>query len=277
MSSEISSITIGRFSQMTRLTQKALRLYDEKGILVPAIKDPMTGYRYYTVGQIEAGLKIQFLAAMGFSLKEISDIMGAAGRGDDALINKHFSRRLNEVQQDIQRLEKVESILLGRTSVEGLFMRTTDPEVKELSAMRVVSKRECGKIGDTIGKLIGEIFGQIFNPRNQGQVTVSGPPMYICHDDSYKEDNMDIEMAVPITGRITVDPEFEIKNLEGGKVIMAIYTGGYSGIGEAYTKVFEYMTKHGYAQRGPTREVYLTDPNEKPEDELMTELQLPIE
>lgn len=277
MSSEDSSITIGRFSQMTRLTQKALRLYDEKGLLVPAVKDPITGYRYYTVGQIEAGLKIKFLASMGFSMKEIAEIMEAAETGNDIVINKYFSGRLKEVQQDIERLKKIESVLLGRTSVEGMFMSTTDPVIKEISSMRVVSKRESGKIGETIGKLIGEIFGQIFNPRNQGQVAVSGAPMYICHDDSYKEDNMDIEMAVPITGRITVDPDFEVKNLPGGKVITAIYTGGYGGIGEAYTKLFEFMTKNSYEQSGPTREIYLTNPNEKPEEELMTELQLPIE
>ena len=277
MSSDDSSITIGRFSQMTRLTQKALRLYDQKGLLTPAIKDPMTGYRYYSVGQIERGLKIKFLASLGFSLKEVSGIMDAADQGEDDLINKQFRTRLREVLLDMERLEKIESILLGRTSVEGMFMSTTDPTVKEISSMRVVSKRERGKIGETIGKLIGEIFGQIFNPRNQGQVQVSGAPMYICHDESFKEEDMDIEMAVAVTGRITVDPDFEVKNLPGGKVITAIYTGAYDGIGEAYTKLFEFMTKNGYKQTEPTREIYLTNPNEKPEEELMTELQLPIE
>ena len=42
-------ITIGRFSSLTHLSQKALRYYDHKGILVPEIRDRFTGYRYYTV------------------------------------------------------------------------------------------------------------------------------------------------------------------------------------------------------------------------------------
>jgi DNA-binding transcriptional MerR regulator len=49
------AISIGRFSQITRLTQKALRLYDERGLLKPSIKDPVTGYRYYALSQIENG------------------------------------------------------------------------------------------------------------------------------------------------------------------------------------------------------------------------------
>jgi DNA-binding transcriptional MerR regulator len=45
-------IPIGTFSRVTRLSQRALRLYDERGLLVPALKDVCTGYRSYTVEQI---------------------------------------------------------------------------------------------------------------------------------------------------------------------------------------------------------------------------------
>ena len=40
-------ITIGKFSSLTYLSQRALRLYDRKGILVPGVRDRITGYRYY--------------------------------------------------------------------------------------------------------------------------------------------------------------------------------------------------------------------------------------
>jgi DNA-binding transcriptional MerR regulator len=43
-------LPIGRFSQLTRLTIKALRLYDELGLLRPAYVDPDTAYRYYSLG-----------------------------------------------------------------------------------------------------------------------------------------------------------------------------------------------------------------------------------
>jgi DNA-binding transcriptional MerR regulator len=54
----VDQIPIGRFSLMTCLSQKALRLYDSKGLLVPEVKDSFTGYRYYTVPQIEQGIKV---------------------------------------------------------------------------------------------------------------------------------------------------------------------------------------------------------------------------
>jgi len=39
--------SIGEFSRITGLSIKALRLYHEKGILVPGRVDDATGYRYY--------------------------------------------------------------------------------------------------------------------------------------------------------------------------------------------------------------------------------------
>ena len=54
-------IPIGRFGTITRLSQKALRYYDQKRILVPEAKDPFTGYRYYTGDQIQLGIKIKYL------------------------------------------------------------------------------------------------------------------------------------------------------------------------------------------------------------------------
>jgi len=50
---------------MPRLSQKALRLYDRKGLLVPEAKDPFTEYRYYTVSQLEKGMKIDPLLLPG--------------------------------------------------------------------------------------------------------------------------------------------------------------------------------------------------------------------
>ena len=51
----VERIPIGTFSSVTRLSQRALRLYDERGLLVPAGKDICTGYRWYTTTRSAAG------------------------------------------------------------------------------------------------------------------------------------------------------------------------------------------------------------------------------
>ena len=43
---------IGRFSRLTGVGVKALRHYDEVGLLVPAAVDDETGYRFYSADQV---------------------------------------------------------------------------------------------------------------------------------------------------------------------------------------------------------------------------------
>ena len=68
----VDQIPIGKFSVLTRISPKALRYYDSKGLLVPEAKDTITGYRNYTAGQLERGVKIRTLTLLGFSLDDIS-------------------------------------------------------------------------------------------------------------------------------------------------------------------------------------------------------------
>jgi protein phosphatase len=45
-------LSIGAFSRVTRLSQKALRLYGSLDLLPPAWIDPDSGYRYYRSAQV---------------------------------------------------------------------------------------------------------------------------------------------------------------------------------------------------------------------------------
>ena len=64
-------LKIGEFSKLTRLTVKALRFYEEKGLLLPARVDPWTGYRYYDGTQLETAARIKALRQLDFSLEQI--------------------------------------------------------------------------------------------------------------------------------------------------------------------------------------------------------------
>jgi effector-binding domain-containing protein len=273
----IEQISIGRFSQITRLTQKALRIYDERGLLVPA-KDPITKYRFYSAGQIERGIKIKSLIELGFSLYEIDKLLKAADSKNHELIKDLISKRSIVIKQEIKRLQLIEEFLLERATLEDLFLSTTEPSIKKIPKIRVLSKRTQGPFFGLIGKLIGEVFQKIYGENNCGaQVIIAGPPMYICHDEGFMPDNADVEVAVPITGRINVEEDFEVRYLPETKVISTIHKGSYSNLGEAYTRVFEHARKNGLEINGPMREIYLTNPQEKPEDELLTEVQFPFD
>jgi effector-binding domain-containing protein len=101
--------------------------------------------------------------------------------------------------------------------------------------------------------------------------------MTIYHDQDCREEDADVEMALPIAGRITLDdPSIEVKNLPGGTFVSTVYTGPYQAIGKAYERIYAYIADHGYDPDGPGRDLYYNDPHEVSEDQLMTEIQCPI-
>jgi DNA-binding transcriptional MerR regulator/ribosomal protein S18 acetylase RimI-like enzyme len=65
------------FSAATGLSVKALRLYDERGLLVPARVDRTTGYRRYTEDQIATAGRIALLRRAGISLADIARFLPA--------------------------------------------------------------------------------------------------------------------------------------------------------------------------------------------------------
>lgn len=72
-----TKLKIGAFSQLMQVTVKTLRHYEQKGLLLPDEVDEWTGYRYYSVGQMQKLNNIRALQRLGFSLDEIKDLYDA--------------------------------------------------------------------------------------------------------------------------------------------------------------------------------------------------------
>lgn len=60
--------SIGEFSKITALSVKSLRIYHDKGLLIPANIDSFTGYRYYDDDNFETAKTIRTLRQLDFSL-----------------------------------------------------------------------------------------------------------------------------------------------------------------------------------------------------------------
>ncbi len=70
-------LTIGAFARAARLTPKALRLYDELGLLRPVRVDEASGYRYYSPDQLERARLVAWLRRLGMPLAMIAQVCDA--------------------------------------------------------------------------------------------------------------------------------------------------------------------------------------------------------
>lgn len=280
-------IPIARFSAVTKISEKALRYYDRKGILVPQYRDPCTGYRYYVASQMQRGVKVRALCSLGFSLEDLKAYLQAEAGGDLETVERLRKKQLSAVQSELLRLQKIEA-LLQMDEKELIGMALTEPAIKDVPALRVLSRREKGALSATIVKLIGELCSLVSNPANQrGQLKITGPVMSIYYEDcaegsgedlsNWSEKEVNIEVVLPVTGPVEIPDSacIELKSLPEARVLSLIHKGSYSTIHKSYQAAFEHMARAGLEVTGPIRELYLNDPGQTAEENLMTEIQIP--
>jgi DNA-binding transcriptional MerR regulator len=92
-------LTIGAFAAATQLTAKALRLYDEQGLLRPSATDASTGYRYYRLEQVATGRLIRALREMNLALVQIAQVLDAPTGARPVLLRSF----LQEAEQRLAR------------------------------------------------------------------------------------------------------------------------------------------------------------------------------
>jgi len=84
-------MSIGEFARLSRLSAKALRLYDELGLLPPAQVDPDSGYRWYAAGQLDNARLVASLRQIGVSLAQIKVILRLEPEAAAAQVGAYWS------------------------------------------------------------------------------------------------------------------------------------------------------------------------------------------
>jgi len=84
-------MSIGEFARLSRLSAKALRLYDELGLLPPAQVDPDSGYRWYAAGQLDNARLVASLRQIGVPLAQIQLILSLEPEAAAAQVGAYWS------------------------------------------------------------------------------------------------------------------------------------------------------------------------------------------
>jgi effector-binding domain-containing protein len=269
-------LKIGDFSKFSRVSIKALRYYDEIGLLKPVTVDQFTGYRYYSADQITQLHRITGLKDLGLTLEEIGRILKDNPPAEKIieLLRAKQKETLKKLREEEARLKKVEEWLM-RVEKEGT-MPSYDVVIKKVEAQNVASVRDVIPAYDQIGKLYEELFS--FCGRHRVQFT--GPPMAIYHDAEYREKDADVEAAVPVAGNLPPHPRISVKVLPAEEQMAClIHKGPYENFNQAYKALMSWVEANQYQIAGPNREIYLKGPGrflKGNPDNYLTEIQLPV-
>ncbi|HEX8941195.1 MAG TPA: MerR family transcriptional regulator [Candidatus Limnocylindrales bacterium] len=265
-------VPIGTFSRLCRLTIPALRHYDELGLLRPALVDPDTGYRYYSLAQAEEAERIRLLRSVELPLDEIRLLLGerdpaAVRRSLDA----HRSRLLGRIDDTRASLA-----ILDRIMDREARAMEYDVGVRETVAQPIVSVRGRTSAAE-IPAFFGRAYGQIFRVLGEQGIRPSGPPFSIYHDPDFRQEDVDVEVAVPVSEPVETTDGVVGRTLAGGPVAYTVHVGAYDEVGAAYRALTGWAQANGRALAGPPREIYLVGPDQaRDPGQLRTEIDWPI-
>lgn len=262
---------IGRFSRMTRLSIKALRLYDETGLLRPSWVDESSGYRYYTPAQATRAEAIRTLRGTDMPLDEIMQVLTSSPVVSSKILEDHHRRLADRLTEDERRLAFLGELIDGRRQLMPYDVKVEEKQDCQVAALRVHTS--LATIADAVQDGFATLMGAI---QSKGS-SPTAPPFIIYHDVIDEETEGDIEMCIPVSGQIESAGDVESKVVSGGPVAALVHKGAYDELGPAYHALSTWITEHGHQFAGPPRETYLNDPTEVSVDELLTEVVWPID
>lgn len=262
---------IGRFSQMTRLSIKALRLYDEMDLLRPAWVDQSSGYRYYSPGQADRAEAIRTLRGTDMPLDEIRQVLRAGPDIVTQLMANHRDRLADRMAENQRMLVFLTELADGRKQLMPYEVTVKSTDDQDIASLKLEASLA------TIGEQIGEGFGTLMHTLTAQGASPSGAPFIIYHEIIDEDTTGTIELCAPVAKPFTEKGDVRAVVIGGGPVAFTIHKGRYSEVGPAYHALSTWISDHGHTPTGPPREIYLNDPTQVSEEEQLTEVVWPIE
>ena len=137
-------LTIGEFARLSRLSPKALRLYDDLGLLRPARVDEWSGYRYYAPSQLERARLVAWLRRLGMPLAQITVVVEASPAEAVALVTAF----LRVTEAEFSERQRLAHFLIGYFSEGATAMPvSSDPASSASSAPLAIRYAAASDIG----------------------------------------------------------------------------------------------------------------------------------
>jgi protein phosphatase len=141
----VKLLTIGEFARAARLSAKALRLYDELGLLRPARVDEWTGYRYYSPDQLERARLVAWLRRLGMPLAKIKETAGLPSAEVAVAVDAFLRVSASEFAER----ERLAQFLIAHLSRGETAMPASDLSTSTPLAIRYYAASDVGRVRAT--------------------------------------------------------------------------------------------------------------------------------
>lgn len=259
---------IGLFAQMNRITVKALRFYEEQGLLLPAKIDEESGYRYYTMSQMETLHRILALKEAGFTIEDMKHL-NASGDERGFLLRKKKAL-LEKIAELTLQLSKIDGYLMaGGNSLSAPVMVKTIPET-----VCAVMRRRIDSY-DALFEIMPEMGGYM----EEAGCTCALPEYCFTQylEPGFQEAQILVEVCEAVTEKKADRSCLRFRTIPETRAACIYHKGSYRDFPKTYEVILRYIEENGYEICGNIRESYIDGVwNKDSEEEWLSEIQIPV-
>lgn len=248
---------IGEVTKILGVTRKTLLVFENMGLLTPAVKDEESGYRYYSADNMTQIRSIRSLQALGLSLKEVAEYYY-----DTENIDSHLQRLMDlrsVLDRNIQMLQ-VRSAKRGDLTVH----KTTLPQ------QICFCRRYCCS---SVAEAASNLRDTYIAAARTGKMSMLGR-MFTMRM-SQDTEQLDLMCCIP------VDSDFEgpeRTEFAETPALCIYYRGPYEGTPSAMKAIMEYAAEQNIRIAGPFRSIFLEGPPNRGtnSEDYITQVAVPI-
>lgn len=248
---------IGEITKILGVTRKTLLVYEDAGLLTPAVRDEESGYRYYSAENMTQIRAIRTLQSLGLSLKEVAEYYC-----DTKNMEKHLER-LYELRALLDR--NIQTLLV-RTARHGDFtVRATTLPRQVCFCRRYVS--------DSVAEASDHLRETYLAAAHTGKMSTRSRMFTLRMDDD--PGRLDLLCCIPIEESFQGEERQEFPETAA---LCVYHRGPYEEVPLAIRALADHIRERNIKTTGGFRSIYLEGPPDRGENsgDYITQIAVPV-
>ena len=252
-----SLFQIGEITKIMGVTRKTLLVFEDMGLLTPAVKDEESGYRYYSADNMTQIRSIRSLQQLGLSLKEVQDYYSETAHIDVYL------ERLMDLRASLDRNIQMLQVRAARQG--DLTVRKTSLPRQVCFCRRYV----CEDVSEA-ANVLRDTYIAAARSRKMSMLG----RMFTMRMSPVTE-KLDLMCCIPVEDDYDGPERMEFAE---SPALCIYYRGPYEGTGTAIRALMQYVKENNIEVAGPFRSVYMEGPPNRGEnkEDYITQIVVPI-
>jgi DNA-binding transcriptional MerR regulator len=270
-------MTIGEFAARTRLSHKALRIYADLGLVVPAEVDPSSGYRRYEESQLERARLVALLRRLDMPLAGIAGVIDR----DPAEAADAITRWWQQEEAVTAERRALVTYIQSRLRGEG------EPPMREVST-RAIPERKVASVSRHVTITEAEAFFAEAFPRlsalSPGLPGIEGVPYVVYFGEVSQDSDGPVELCRPVApgtpeGPVAESPDIQVRvepAHDEAYVRLSVAEMPWPAMLPFADALERWTGDHGRRPAAPLRQVLFADLRTAAPDTLACDLSVPL-